>query len=62
MSVAELIEQINGRRNELDESRGMVSNSLLRVLEDQIYEMESALASGDAKRVERLVFIDECGG
>ncbi len=62
MSVAELIEQMNSRRNELDESRGIVSSSLLRVLEEQIYEMETALASGDVKRVEELVFIDECGG
>lgn len=61
-SVAEFIEQLNRKRNELEESRGVVSPSLLKVLESEIAEMEEALASGDVKRVEKLAFVDECHG
>ena len=61
-SLAEFLEQLNRKKNELEESRGIVSDSLLKVLESEIAEMEEAIASGDVKRVEALAFVDECQG
>ena len=50
-SVAEFIEQLNRKRNELEESRGIVSPSLLKVLESEISEMEEALATSFSPNV-----------
>ena len=64
MTEAELIEKINKKRNELEEHRsGSVSSSLLRVLEEEIKDLETALASGDTESAdEQQVFLDECAG
>lgn len=64
MTEAELIEKINKKRNELEEHRsGSVSSSLLRVLEEEIKDLETALASGDTEGAdEQQVFLDECAG
>ena len=61
MTEAELIELILKKRNELEENRSAnVSSSLLRVQEEEIGELESIWASGDAKRLEMRVFLDQC--
>ena len=60
MSVAELIQQLNQKRNELESSRGIASPSLLKVLEAEIEEMEEALASGNEADISRLIFVDQC--
>lgn len=61
MTEAELIELIIKKRNELDENRSInVSNSLLRVQEEELRELESIWASGDAKRLEMRAFLDQC--
>ena len=62
MTEAELIELIIAKRNELEENRSAnVSSSLLRVQEEEIKELESIFASGDTKRLELRVFLDQCG-
>jgi len=61
MTEAELIELIIKKRNELEENRSAnVSSSLLRVQEEEIKELESIWASGDSKRLEMRVFLDQC--
>ena len=61
MTEAELVELIIAKRNELEENRSAnASSSLLRVQEEDIKEFESIYASGDAKRLEMRVFLDQC--
>ena len=61
MTEAEFIELIIAKRNELEENRSAnVSNSLLRVQEEEIRELESIFASGDTKRLEMRRFLDQC--
>lgn len=61
MTEAELIELIINKRNELEENRlAKVSSSLLRVQEEEIEELESIFATGDAKRLEMRIFLDQC--
>ncbi len=61
MTEAELIELINKKRIELEENRSAsVSSSLLRVQEDEIKELESIFASGEAERLDRRILFDQC--
>jgi F420-0:gamma-glutamyl ligase len=58
---AELIQLIIARRKQLEANRLFkVSRSLLKVQEEEIRELEYIYASGDAKRLERRRFIDQC--
>ena len=61
MTELELIELINKRRLELEENRSAnVSNSLLRVLEEDLRELEIIFATGDVERMKERSFLDEC--
>ena len=61
MTEVELIELINRKRGELEENRtASVSNSLLRVQEEEINELEMIFATGDTKRLEMRIFLDQC--
>ena len=61
MTDAELIELIVKKRNELEENRAIkVSNSLLRVQEEVIRDLEVIFASGDADRLDLRAFLDQC--
>ena len=63
MTEAELIEMINKKRNELEESRsGNAGSELLKTLEGEIKNLESGLSSGDTEQEEQQVFLDECAG
>ncbi len=61
MTESELIELIISKRNELEENRkSNVSNSLLRVQEEELNELEEIFATGDIKRLELRIFLDQC--
>ena len=61
MIEAELIELIIAKRNELEENRSSnVSNSLLRVQEEEINELEDIFATGDGERLALRAFLDQC--
>ncbi len=61
MNEAELIQLIIAKRKELEANRLFkVSCSLLKVQEEFIRELEYIYATGDAKRLERRLFIDQC--
>jgi hypothetical protein len=61
MIEAELIQLIITKRKELEANRLFkVSHSLLRVQEEEINELEYIFATGDAKRLDRRRFIDQC--
>jgi hypothetical protein len=61
MLESELIQLIITRRKELQANRLIkVSPSLLRVQEEVIDELEYIYATGDAKRLDRRRFIDQC--
>lgn len=61
MTEAELIQLIIRIRNELEENRSAhVRNSLLRVQEEEIRELEAIYAAGDTKRLEMRAFLDQC--
>ncbi|MFC2069903.1 hypothetical protein ACFLTB_01895 [Chloroflexota bacterium] len=61
MTESELIELIISKRNELEENRAInVSSSLLRVQEEDINELEEIFATGDIKRLELRIFLDQC--
>ena len=61
MTDAELIELIIRKRNELEENRAIkVSNSLLRLQEDVIRDLEVIFANGDADRLDLRAFLDQC--
>ncbi len=63
MTEAELIEQINKKRNELEEKRAeKASIVLLKSLEDEIRDLESSLAGNELKSVDTQAFTDECAG
>jgi hypothetical protein len=62
MSEAEVIEYIIKKRYTLEDYRAgnpPVSHSLIRILEDELEELESALARADASLSK--IFIDKCG-
>lgn len=63
MIEAELLEYINKKRYTLEEYRSgnpPVSNSLLKVLEAELKELEYALATEDANL--KKVLLDKCAG
>lgn len=61
MTEAELIELMIRIRNELEQNRSAnVSNSLLKVQEEELRELESIYAAGDTKRLEMRAFLDQC--
>ena len=62
MTEAELIQMIITKRNELEDYRvANVSNSLLRLQEEEIKELEHIYATNDTKRLEMRLFLDQCG-
>lgn len=62
MTEAELIETIIAKRNELEENRASnVSSSLIRLQEEEIKELEYIYATGDTKRLELRLYLDQCG-
>jgi hypothetical protein len=62
MTEAELIEAIIAKRNELEENRAAnVSSSLIRLQEEEIKELEYIYATGDTKRLELRLYLDQCG-
>ena len=63
MIEAELLEYINKKRYTLEEYRSgnpRVSNSLLKVLERELHDLEYALSSEDANL--KKVLLDKCAG
>lgn len=63
MIEAELLEYINKKRYTLEEYHSgnpRVSNSLLKVLEQELRDLEYALASEDASL--KKVLLDKCAG
>ncbi|MFC1900057.1 hypothetical protein ACFLYN_00530 [Chloroflexota bacterium] len=61
MNESELIELIISKRNELEENKKIsVSSSLLKVQEEDISELEEIFATGDIKRLELRIFLDQC--
>lgn len=62
MSEAEVMELIKEKREDLErrKSESTASGSLLKVLEDEIKELESSLEKPE-QRVEQT-FLDECAG
>ena len=61
MNESELIELIIAKRAELEENRAInVSSSLLKVQEEEIDELEDIFATGDIKRLELRIFLDQC--
>lgn len=61
MNEVELIQSINRKRTELEKNRSAnVSSSLLRALEEELNELEDIFATGDAERMEKRVFLDQC--
>ena len=58
---AEILELINRAYQELERSRAVnASTSLIRVLEDDIKELELIFATSDAERMEKRAFLDQC--
>jgi hypothetical protein len=63
MVEAELLEYINNKRYTLEEYRAgnpRVSKALLRVLEDELKDLELAFARADANL--KKVLVDKCAG
>ena len=61
MNELELLQQITDKRSELERNRAAnVSNSLLKLQEEEIRELEYIFASGDQKRLEMRIFMDQC--
>ncbi len=61
MTEAELLQLISDKRFELEQNReANVSNSLIRVQEEEIRELEYIYATNDQKRLEIRFFLDQC--
>jgi len=61
MREAELLELIVAKHNELEEYHSMdVSSSLVKLLEEEIKELETIFATNDTKRLELRIFLDTC--
>ncbi len=61
MDELKLLELINKAYRELERSReANASSSLIRVLEEEIKELENIFATGDAERLEKRAFLDQC--
>ena len=58
---SEILELINKAYHELERSKAAnASSSLIRVLEEDIKELELIFATSDAERMEKRVFLDQC--
>ena len=58
---AEILELINRAYYELERSRAAnASTSLIKVLEEDIKELELIFATSDAERMEKRSFLDQC--
>ena len=58
---AEILELINRAYRELERSRAAnASTSLIKVLEEDIKELELIFATSDAERMEKRAFLDQC--
>lgn len=58
---AEILELINKGYQELERSRAAnASTSLIKVLEEDIKELELIFATSDAERMEKRAFLDQC--
>ena len=61
MDELELIELINKAYRELERNRSAnVSSSLIKLQEEEIKELELIYATGDAERLGRRFFLDQC--
>ncbi len=61
MDDAKILELINRAYQELERSRAAnASTSLIRVLEEDIKELELIFATSDAERMEKRAFLDQC--
>jgi len=61
MDDAKILELINKAYRELERSRAAsASGSLIRVLEEDIKELELIFATSDAERMEKRAFLDQC--
>jgi hypothetical protein len=63
MTEAELITQLNKKREELANMRSAnASSETLKAIEEEIENLMSRLNSPEIKAREQRVFIDECAG
>ena len=63
MTEAELIAQINKKRNELEEKLSAdAGRATVATLENEIKGLESELANASSDDEEQQVFLDECAG
>ena len=62
MNELELLQQLTDKRSELEKNRAAgVSNSLIKLQEEEIKELEYIFATGDQNRLAGRVFLDQCG-
>jgi len=63
MTEAEIIMQLNKKREELADKRSAnASSDTLKALEEEIENLMASLASREIKPGEQRVFVDECAG
>ena len=67
MTEAEIMEQLTKKRTTLEQyksSNPPVGESQVKVLEDEIKQLETSLSNPEAKprRARRTAFLDECAG
>ena len=56
-----LITLITKAHHELEQNRAAnASNSLIKLLEEELRELEHIFATGDADRLESRAFLDQC--
>ena len=61
MNELELLQQISDKRNEIEKNRSArVSNSLLKLQEEELKELEYIWATGDQNRMAMRFFLDQC--
>lgn len=61
MDDVKILELISRAYQELERSRAAnASNSLIKVLEEDIKELELIFATSDAERMEKRAFLDQC--
>jgi tetrahydromethanopterin S-methyltransferase subunit B len=63
MTEAEILEKINKKQNELEESRSRnASEERIKVLETEIEELLSSLSNQSTPLEKQQVYLDECAG
>lgn len=63
MTEAEILEKINKKQNELEESRSAnVSAEKIKALEDEIEELLISLSNESTPPEKQQVYLDECSG